>query len=128
MKQPPTERDRAIAQRRAEGKTLQQVGSEFGLASEAVRAICRRVEDHDRGEAMLRDDPASIDALALLGAVKPAVQHTLRSRGIERLTDLDGVTMDQLLSWPNIGTLSATLLLEALSHLKKSTLGAPQRL
>ena len=127
MKQPLTERDRAIAQRRAEGGTLQQVGNEFGLASEAVRAICRRVEDHDRGAALLRDDPASIDALALLGEVKPAVRHTLRSRGIERLTDLDGVTMSQLLSWPNVGTQSAALLLEALARLKKSTLVVPQR-
>ena len=119
MKQPPTERDRAIVQRCAESRTLQRVGREFELASEAVRAICRRVEGYDRGAAMLRDDPASIDALALLGEVKPAVQHTLRSRGIERLTDLDGVTMDQLLSWPNIGRQSATLLLQAITHLKK---------
>ena len=127
MKQPPTELDRAIALRRAEGRTLQRVGNEFGLASEAVRAICRRVEDHDRGAALLRDDPASIDALALLGEVKPAVQHTLRVRGIEKLTDLDGVTMNQLLSWPNIGTQSAALLLEALARLKKSTLGVSQQ-
>ena len=119
MKQPPTERERAIAQRRAEGRTFQRVGKEFGISHENVRAICRRVEDYDRGAAMLSDDPASIEALGLVGEVKPSVQQTLRSRGINHLTDLEGVTMDQLLTWPRVGKQSATSLLEALANLKK---------
>jgi hypothetical protein len=120
MKQPPTERERAIAQRRAEGRTLQRIGREFGLTHETIRGICRRVDEFDRGAAMLRTDPASIEALGLIGEVTPSVQHALRSRGINQLTDLEGVTMDQLLSWPRVGKQSATLLLEALANLKKS--------
>jgi hypothetical protein len=120
MKRPLTERERSIAQRRAEGRTFQRVGKEFGISPESVRGICRRVEEYDRGAIMLRDDPASLEALGLVGEVKPSVQQTLRSRGITRLTDLNGVTMDQLVSWPNVGKQSATVLLEALSNLKKS--------
>jgi hypothetical protein len=120
MKQPPTERERAIALRRAEGRTLQRIGKEFGLTPESVRVICRRVENYDRGAAMLRDNPASIEARGLLGQVSPSVQFTLRSRGINHLTDLEGVTMDQLLSWPRVGKQSANSLLEALANLKKT--------
>src|SRR4030095_8252862 len=120
MKHPPTERERAIAQRRAEGRTLQRIGREFGLTPETVRGICRRVEEYDRGAGMLRDNPASIEALGLIGEVKPSVEHTLRSRGINQLTDLEGVTMAQLLSWPKVGKQSATSLLEALANLKKT--------
>jgi hypothetical protein len=35
-----------------------------------------------------------------------------------QLTDLEGVTMEQMLSWPNVGRRSATLLLNALAGLK----------
>jgi hypothetical protein len=68
--------------------------------------------------ALLREDPASIEALALLGQIKPLVKEILRYRGIKRLTDLEGVTMEQMLSWPNVGRRSATLLLNALAGLK----------
>ena len=119
LKQPPTERERAIAQRRAEGGTFHRIGKEFGFTPESVRGICRRVEDYDRGAAMLRKDPASIEALGLVGDVKPSVQQTLRARGIQQLTDLEGVTMDQLLRWPRLGKKSATLLLDTLARLKR---------
>ena len=72
---------------------------------------------------MLRTNPASIEALGLVGGVTPSVQHTLRSRGINQLTDLEGFTMDQLLTWPKVGKQSAASLLEALTNLKKSQLG-----
>ena len=39
MKQPPTERERAIAQRRTEGRTLQRLGREFGLTPEPFEAF-----------------------------------------------------------------------------------------
>jgi hypothetical protein len=120
LKRPPTELERVIAQRRAEGPTLQSVGKEFGITPDHVRIICRRVEDYDRGTALLRDDPASIEALALLGQVKPLVKEMLRYQGIRRLTDLEGVTREQMLSWPNVGRQSASLLLNALADLKKS--------
>ena len=119
LKQPPTERERAIAQRRAEGGAFHRIGKEFGLTPESVRGICRRVEDYDRGAAMLRKDPASIEALGLVGDVKPSVQQTLRARGIQQLTDLEGVSMDQLLRWPRLGKKSATLLLDTLARLKR---------
>ncbi|HET9396847.1 MAG TPA: hypothetical protein VFO36_12380 [Nitrospiraceae bacterium] len=120
VKRPPTEFERVIARRRAEGLTLQSIGTEFGITADHVRIICRRVEDYDRGTALLRDDPASIEALALLGQVKPLVREMLRYRGIRQLTDLEGVTMEEMLSWPNVGRQSATILLNALANLKKS--------
>ena len=80
------------------------------------------MEDYDCGTAMLRKDPASIEALGRVGDVKPSVQQTLRLRGIRQLMDLGGVTMDhQLLSWPNVGRQSATLLLQALTNLMKTS-------
>ena len=78
------------------------------------------MEDYDRATAMLRDNPASIEALGLAGDVRPSVQQTLRARGIQQLTDLEGITMDQLLTWPSVGKQSAASLLEALSNLKKT--------
>jgi hypothetical protein len=119
MRQPPTERERAILRRRAEGGTLHRIGREFGLTPESVRSVCRRVEEFDRGAEMLRQNPASIDALRMVGEVKPSVHHTLQSRGISHLTDLEGVTLDQMLSWPKVGKQSATSLLEALAKMKK---------
>lgn len=119
VKRPPTDLERVIAKRRAEGPTLQSIGKEFGITADHVRIICRRVEDYDRGTALLREDPSSIEALALLGQVKPLVKEVLRYRGISRLTDLEGVTRDQMLRWPNVGRQSATLLLNALANLKK---------
>jgi hypothetical protein len=120
VKRPPTELERVIAKRRAEGPTLQSIGKEFGITADHVRIICRRVEDYDRGAELLRKDPASIEALALLGQVKPLVREILRYRGIRQLTDLEGITMEQMLSWPNVGRQSATLLLDALANLKKT--------
>ena len=119
-RRPPTELERIIARRRGEGATLQSIGHEFGITADHVRLICRRVEEYDRGVALLEDDRSSIEALALLGQIKPLVREVLRYRGITRLTDLEGVTMEQMLSWPNVGRRSATLLLNALADLKKS--------
>jgi len=65
---------------------------------------------------MLRTNPASIEALGLVGGVTPSVQHTLRSRGINQLTDLEGFTMNQLLTWPKVGRQPAASLLEALTN------------
>jgi hypothetical protein len=121
VRRPPTELERIIARRRAEGPTLQSIGREFGITADHVRLICRRVEDYDRGIALLRQDPSSIEALALLGQVKPLVKEILRYRGVKRLTDLEGVTMEEMLSWPNVGRQSAALLLNALANLKKYT-------
>jgi hypothetical protein len=77
------------------------------------------VEEFDRGAEMLGENPASIEALRMVGEVNPSVQHALQSKGISCLTDLEGVTMDQLLSWPRVGKQSAKTLLEALAKLKK---------
>ena len=52
---------------------LQRIANEFGgLTPETVRSICRRVEEFDRGAAMLRTNPASIEALGLIGEVNSA--------------------------------------------------------
>jgi hypothetical protein len=120
VRRPPSEFERTIARRRAEGPTLQSIGREFGITADHVRLICRRVENYDRGTALLREDPSSIEALALLGQIKPLVREVLRYRGVKRLTDLEGVTMEQMLSWPNVGKQSATLLLNALDNLKST--------
>lgn len=117
----PSERFRAIGARRAKGKPLRAVGDEFGLTPARVNEICRRVEEYDRSEALLRSDPASIEPLALIGRVEPLVHITLAARGIKRLTDLEDVTMAQLLRYPNIGRQSATFLFDALTGLKRNT-------
>jgi hypothetical protein len=119
MKQPPSERDRAIADRRTEGRTLSAVAEEFKLTAGRVREICQRVENYDRGAALLSKDPASVEAMTLMRTIKPAVQHALTIRGVRRLTDLEGITMQQLLRWPNVGRQSAALLLESLAELKR---------
>jgi hypothetical protein len=120
VRRPPTEGERVIARRRAEGSTLQSIGNEFGITSDHVRLICRRVEDYDRGATLLREDPSSIEALALLGQIKPLVREVLRHRGVQRLTDLEGITLEEIVSWPNVGKQSASLLLDALANLKRS--------
>lgn len=51
MRQVPTERNRAIAQRRAEGHTFAAVEARFALMPDGVNEICHRVEDYDQGAA-----------------------------------------------------------------------------
>lgn len=114
MRKPPTERHRAIAQRRLEGMTLTKIAAEFGTTYDLVWRIIRRVQDYDRGIAMLREDPANIEALDLIGRLPTRARPTLLARGITRITDLAGVSMLELLTWPNISHRAATMLLQLL--------------
>jgi hypothetical protein len=61
---------------------------------------------------MLREDPASIEAFHLIGWLPLRARSTLVNMGISRVTDLAGVSMMEMLTWPYIGHRSATLLLQ----------------
>jgi hypothetical protein len=120
MRKPPTDRHRAMAKRRSEGATLAAVASEFHTHGERVRQVIKRVEEYDRGAAMLSADPASIEALDLMGRLPAHVRNTLQANGIGRVTDIAGVSMVELMKCPNIGCKSATLLLRLLDEYRKS--------
>lgn len=121
MRKPPTEWHRAIAQRRLEGKTLTGIATEFATSADLVRQAIRRVQDYDRGIAMLREDPASIEALDLIGRLPSHARRTLAARGITRITDLTGTPIIEMLTWPNIGHRSATMLLRLLDEFREAS-------
>jgi hypothetical protein len=116
MGKPPTERHRAIFKRRREGVTLTRIATEFATTADLVRQAIKRVEDYDRGVAMLRKDPFSIEALDLVGRLPPHARRALAAQRINRITDLAGVPMLEILKWPNVGQKSATRLLELLEE------------
>ena len=72
----------------------------------------------------------NVECLPVVGHEQIGIVEEVRDRrqerpfgaiaGEEELTDLEGVTMEEMLSWPNVGRQSATILLNALANLKKS--------
>jgi len=109
---PPSDRNRAIAARRAEGATVPAIAAEFKLSKQRVKEIAERVERYDRAIAILRFEPSSFEGLELIGKIPRLVRISLQASGIERLEDLDGRSLDDLLRLPNIGRRSATMLLD----------------
>ncbi len=109
---PPSDRNRAIAARRAEGATVPAIAAEFKLSKQRVKAIVERVERYDRAIAILRFEPSNFEGLELIGRMARLVRISLQASGIERLEDLDGRSLDDLLKLPNIGRRSATILLD----------------
>ena len=120
---PPSERNRAIAARRGEGVKLQAIAAEFRMTVKGVREIARRVEHYDRGAAVLRLDPSSLEGLELTGRISRLVRISLEARGIKRLDDLDAASLDDLIRWPNIGRKSAAVLIDLYAELKRSHKG-----
>ena len=114
MRKPPIECHRAIARRRLEGKTPGKIAVEFGTTVDLVWRTLRHVRDYDRGIVLLREDPASIEGLHLIGRLPSHARATLAARGATRITDLAGISIIEMLSWPNISHRAATMLLKLL--------------
>jgi hypothetical protein len=115
-----------MAQRRSEGLSLAAVAAEFHTNVERVRQAIKRVEAHDRGRALLREDPASIEAFDLMGELPPLVRHTLAEHGIVRLDDIQGYSAEELLRLPNLGKKAVAQLLEMLENYRMvSTIDKP---
>ena len=115
---PPSDRNRAIAARRAEGVILPAIAAEFKLSKQRVREIVERVERYDRAVAILRFEPSNLEGLGLIGKIPRLVRTSLQASGIERLEDLDGMSLDDLLRLPNIGRRWATMLFKLCAELK----------
>ena len=116
MKSTPTDRHRAIAKRRSDGNSLAAVAAEFQTTVERVSRAIKRVEDYDRGIALLLIDPGSIEGLDLVGMLPPLVRRTLAESGITRLTDLDGMSPEELLRMPHISRRALARLLALLEE------------
>ena len=116
MRKPPTEKQRAMTQRRLEGMTLTKIATEFGTTADLVRQAVKRVQDYDRGMALLSEDCASIEALDLIGRLPSHARRSLSARSITRITDLVGISLMEMLTWPNMGHKSATMLLRLLDE------------
>lgn len=102
--------------RRREGATITNIAAEFETSIDAVRHAVSRVESHERGLAMLRDDPFDIEALSLTGRLPAHARRALRVRGMARITELVGVSLIDMQRWPNVGRKSARRLLELLEE------------
>ena len=109
-----------MAKRRSEGHSLAAVASEFQTSVERVSRAIKRIEDYERGIALLRDDPASIEGLSLVGMLMPLVRRALADNGITRLTDLEGRSPDALLQMSHIGTKAVTQLFSLLGEYRRS--------
>jgi hypothetical protein len=116
---PPSDRNRAIAARHAEGATATAIAAEFKLGVKRVREIAKRVERYDRGAAILRLEPSSLQGLELIGKIPRLVRISLQARGIERLEDLEGMSLVDLLRLPNIGKRSAVTLTDLYAELRR---------
>jgi hypothetical protein len=88
------------------------IAAEFKLGTKRVKEIAERVERHDRGAEILRLEPSKLEGLELIGKIPRLVRISLQARGIERLEDLDGMSLRDLLGLPNVGRLSATTLID----------------
>jgi hypothetical protein len=115
---PPSERNQAIAARRAEGATFRAIADEFGLSPKRLKEIITRVERYNRGAAILQTDPSSLEGLELIGTISILTRASLSAVGISRLEELDGMSLADLLRLPNIGRRQAGLLIELYAHIK----------
>jgi transposase-like protein len=110
MTPPPTERHRAMAARRKEGAAFSAIAREFGATYESVRRQIGEVERYDRGMEILRDNPASIEGLALIRKLHTLAAKSLHDRGYRTLHDLNSLTLIDLLVMPNVSRIEAEML------------------
>jgi hypothetical protein len=122
---PPSERNQAIAGRRAEGATFRAIADEFGLNPKRVKEIAQRVERYNRGTTILKTDPSSLDGLELIGRIPSLTRASLGAVGISRLEELDGMSLADLLRLPNIGRRQAALLIELYAEIKRTCRPVP---
>src|SRR4029450_10888102 len=124
---PPSERNQAIAARRAEGATFRGIADEFGLDHKRVKEIVQRVERCNRGATIPQTDPSSLEGLELTGTIPGLTRASLSAAGIGRLEELDGMSLVDLLRLPNIGMRQATLLIELYAKPKQSSRAVTHR-
>ena len=84
MRSPPTERHRDMAARRNEGVTYLSIAREFGTTYEAARRVITNVDHYDRGVQILRDNPAALEGLELIGVIHPLAASSLMPAATER--------------------------------------------
>ena len=108
----PSKRNRAIAARRAEGATYVAIAAEFRLSRRRVTIIANAVARYDRGLAYLHADPFSLEGLELTGKISLLVRKSLEAHGIWRLSSVEGMSLSDLLSLPNVSKRSATTLIK----------------
>jgi hypothetical protein len=123
MKQSPSERNRAVGARIAQGAKATAVAAEFKLSSKRVTEIARQVDRYNRGVAILQSDPPNLLGHELVGRIPPLARMSLRAAGIDRLEDMDGVSLVDLLGLPNIGRRSATILIDLSAEMKDRSAG-----
>lgn len=111
-KHPPSERNRAIAIRRAAGATFKAIGAEFGIQSARAKEIAERVNRYDRGMAILQTNPSSFEGLELIGKLHRLTRQSLEAYGIRRIEDLDELSLADLLRLPNVGRRTVTVLMD----------------
>jgi hypothetical protein len=112
-----------MAKRRSEGLALAAIAAEFQTNVERVSRAIKRVNDYERGVALLRNDPESVEGLDLVGMLPHLVRRTLAENGITRLTDLDGRSPDELLRMPHIGKKAVDQLLGLLEECRAMVTG-----
>lgn len=111
MRSAPTDRHRDMARRHFEGQSLTEIAAAFETSIERVRRAVKRVEEYERGIDLLQSDPANIEGLSLVGMLPSLARLALRENGITRLTELDGISADDLLRLPNMGKATVQRLL-----------------
>jgi len=116
---PPTERHRAMAAQRRNGKTYQTIAHEFRTTIPSAQRSIEQVERYDLGMRILRENPASLEGLGLIGRVRPLVYAVLQARGYRTLHDLDGIGLADLVRLPGVGRLSALLLFKLALELRQ---------
>jgi hypothetical protein len=107
-----------MAARRNEGATYLSIAREFGTSYEAARRVITNVDHYDRGVQILRNNPAALEGLELMGVLHPLAASSLYARGYRTLHDLGSLTLVDLLVMPNISCKDAELLVRLVAEPK----------
>jgi hypothetical protein len=108
----PSDRNRALVARHAQGDTLKDVGRDFHIKTREVKRIIEGVRRFDRGLDILEANPTSFLGLELTGNLPARARQSLEKVGIRRVEDLEGLTEADLLKVPDVGRGSAKTLLD----------------
>jgi DNA-directed RNA polymerase alpha subunit len=104
----PSDRNEAIVSYRDLGHTLRETADQFGLSAQTIRTIERRVRDYREAAEALKNDPDNIMLLGRTGQLNfTAGQVLTYIKGIERISELKGFTLRDLIRIPNMGRTAA---------------------
>jgi DNA-directed RNA polymerase alpha subunit len=108
MRAKPSDRNAAIVAYRDVGHTLRETADKFHLSAQTVRNIERRVRDYLDATEALKNDPDNIMLLGRTGQLDfTAGQVLTHLKGIERIGQLKGYTLHDLIRIPNMGRAAA---------------------